>query len=148
MKTVQPDKVFLITDESDVSLGWMDNLSDANAIRELYDNVPLWMIPYIMKMRNDERLNPYVALRSQPLRAKAKRDPRDEFDEDFARVLLARKLDAKYQKRIGNEYGAIAMRFFEIYKRLIELNNKHYYKSIALNHQIDKMNEDKEDYSF
>lgn len=139
MKTVQPDKVFLIDEESGLSRAWMKNESNMDIIKELYDNMPLWMMPYILKMKDDERLNPYVELRNEPFRANAKRDPRDKHDEDFARVLLARKLDAKYQERIAKEYGVMAMKFFKIADQLYNLKEKHYRKAFALDDSIDEM---------
>ena len=145
---MRPDKVFLIDEESGLSRAWMENESNIDIIKELYDNMPLWMMPYILKMKNDELLNPYVELMNQPFRANAKRDPRDEHDEDFARVLLARKLDIKYQERIAKEYGAMATKFFKIAEQLYKLKEKHYRKAFALDDKIDKMNEDKEGYSF
>lgn len=136
---MQPDKVFLIDEESGLSRGWMKNGSNMDMIDELYGNMPTWMIPYIFKMKDDEQLNPYVELRIQPFRANAKRDPRDEHDEDFARVLLARKLDVKYHVRIAREYGAMAKRFFKIAEQLYKLKEKHYNKAFALDDKIGEM---------
>ena len=145
---MRPDKVFLIDEESGLSRAWMENESNIDIIKELYDNMPLWMMPYILKMKNDELLNPYVELMNQPFRANAKRDPRDEHDEDFARVLLARKLDAKYQERIAKEYGAMAIKFFKIADQLIKLRDKHDRKAYALDCRIDEMCRRTDDYEF
>ena len=120
-----------------ISTGKMSDLTKETIVREI--------MKYCPRKRQDDMLELTFGIydRWDGIDAIAKCDERDDFDGEFARVLLARKLDYKQEERVVKAYKRILDRIIFGYSFFVELYVRHSHLLEKLKRQIEEMNEEK-----
>lgn len=130
-------KEFHCDKKTGISTGKMSDLTKETIVRDI--------MKYCPRKRHDDMLELIFGIYDKwdGIDAIAKCDERDDFDEEFAKVLLARKLDYKQEERIIKAYRKILSRIVFAYGIFINLFEKHIRMYEKLKDQIEEMNEDK-----
>ena len=120
-----------------ISTGKMNDLTKETVVREI--------IKYCPRKKHDDMLELIFGIydRWDGFDAIAKCDERDDFDEEFAKILLARKLDYRQEERVVKAYKKILDRIIFGYSFFVELYVKHSKLLEKLKDQIEEMNEEK-----
>lgn len=130
-------KKFHYDEQSGISTGNMRDLTKETVVREI--------MKYCPRKKQDDLLELIFGIydRWGGIDAIAKCDERDDFDEEFAKVLLARKLDYKQEERVVKAYRKILNRIIFAHSFFVELYLRHSDLLEKLKKQIEEMNEEK-----
>ena len=130
-------KEFHYDKKTGISTGKMSDLTKETIVREI--------MKYCPRKRQDDMLELIFGIydRWDGIEAIAKCDERDDFNEEFAKILLARKLDYKQEERVVKAYKKILDRIIFAHSFFVELYVRHSHLLEKLKKQIEEMNEEK-----
>lgn len=132
------DKDFFYNPEEGHS--WAEMINDINVIMDSeITKLPNWMYDHVVHEIISKK---YPFRNNELIRARAECDKNDEYNEDFARVLLARKLDYKHEDRLARQYEYLSNKFYNIMIELARLASKHKKNAEKLRLKIMKVSND------